>query len=38
MTRRPNRPGQAILAVALNLCILSFAGVVLANSFAPLLA
>jgi hypothetical protein len=38
MTRRPTRPSQALAAIALNLCIVSFAGVVFANSFAPLLA
>jgi hypothetical protein len=38
MTRRPIRPAQAIAAIALNLCVFGFAGVVFANSFAPLLA
>jgi hypothetical protein len=32
------RPTQTIAAIALNLCVVSFVGVIFAHSFAPFLA
>jgi hypothetical protein len=38
MTRRRTSPAQTILAIAMNLCVVSFVGATFAHSFAPLLA
>jgi hypothetical protein len=35
---RRQRNSSAILAIALNLCLVAVVGVIFANSFAPLLA
>jgi hypothetical protein len=38
MSRRNNKPAQAFVAIALNLCVIAVVGVIFANSFAPLIA
>jgi hypothetical protein len=38
MTRRNSHPGQTIVAIAFNLCILAFVGATFATSLGPLVA